>query len=128
MCTSNHEKLTRKCAVHQCARIGSVKNSLQMLKIVVYFEVLSVVNLENFKFKSVVFKLLEALQSRGSLWNTSITEYKNRHKKKYDELLQLLKDNVPNLNLAALKGTVVLCCIYKHEFKGEISYLFTEVV
>ena len=71
---------------------------------------------------SVVFKLLEALQSRESLWNTSITEYKNKNKKKpeYDELLELLKDDVPNLNLAALKGTVVLCCIYKHEFTGKI--------
>ena len=71
---------------------------------------------------SVVFKLLEALQSRESLWNTSITEYKNKNKKKtqYDELLELLKDDIPNLNLAALKGTVVLCCIYKHEFTGEI--------
>ena len=35
VCTLNQEKLTRKCAVHQCARIGSVKNSLQKLKIVI---------------------------------------------------------------------------------------------
>ena len=123
VCTSNQEKLTRKCAVHQCARIGPVKNCLQKLKIVVYFEVLSVVNssLNMVSWTdSVVFKLLEALKSRKSLWNTSITKYKNKNKKKteYDELLELLKDDVPNLNLAALKGTVVLCCIHRHKFTG----------
>lgn len=55
---------------------------------------------------SAVSVLLEALQSRESLWNTNVPEYKNRDKKKteYDELLVLLKDELPTVNLAALKG------------------------
>ena len=70
--------------------------------------------------ESAVSKLLEAMKSRKSLWNTSITEYKNKNKKKteYDELLELFKDDVPNMNFAAVKGKVVLCCIYRHEFTG----------
>ena len=44
--------------------------------------------------------LLEALNSRESLWNTNITENKDKNKKKreYDELLELLKDDCPSLN------------------------------
>ena len=53
--------------------------------------------------------LLEALKSRESLWNTNITEYKDKNKKKreYDKLLELLKEDCPSLNLATLKGSII---------------------
>ena len=53
--------------------------------------------------------LLEALKSRKSLWNTNITEYKdkNKEKREYNELLELLKEDCPSLNLATLKGSII---------------------
>jgi hypothetical protein len=49
---------------------------------------------------SAAYILLEALQSRESLWNTSVTEYKDKNKKKREyELLELLKNVCPSVNL-----------------------------
>ena len=58
---------------------------------------------------SVVFKLLGTLHSRESLWNASIADYmdKNVKKREYNELLELLKGDVSDGNLAALKGTTM---------------------
>jgi hypothetical protein len=56
-----------------------------------------------------VYILWEALQSRESLWNTSVTEYKDKNKMKqeYNEFLELLKDVCPSVNLATLKGIIL---------------------
>lgn len=52
--------------------------------------------------------LLESLQSRESLWNTKIPSYKNRNTKKteYGELIEILKTDMPDIDLAALKGKI----------------------
>ena len=50
--------------------------------------------------------LLECLRSRESLWNTRVESYRDRNKKKaeHEEILQLLRDEVPGLDVAMLKG------------------------
>lgn len=45
--------------------------------------------------------LLEALRDRESLWNTKSDSYKNRNvkKKHYDKILEILKDDSPDVDL-----------------------------
>eukprot|EP00794_Sanderia_malayensis_P010569 gene10569-11690_t len=52
--------------------------------------------------------LLEALRSRESLWNSKSERYKNRNvkKKEYAEIKDMLKDEIPLLDLPALKGKI----------------------
>ena len=55
---------------------------------------------------SAMSLLLECLRSRESLWNTRVESYRDRNKKKaeHEEILQLLRDEVPGLDVAMLKG------------------------
>jgi hypothetical protein len=58
------------------------------------------------------------------LWNTSVTEYKDKNKKKqeYNELLELLKDVCPSVNLAALKGIILsLLCEFMREMQRKLD-------
>ncbi len=57
--------------------------------------------------------LLEALRSRESLWNSKSEKYKNRNvkKKDYAEIQEMLKDEIPLLDLPALKGKVLYIAI-----------------
>ena len=50
--------------------------------------------------------LLEYLRTRESLWNTKAESYRNRNKKKtdYEEVLELMRADVPGIDLAILKG------------------------
>lgn len=54
----------------------------------------------------VVSLLLEAVRKRESIWNTKSEEYKNRNIKKaqYEQVLQIIKDELPNVDLVSLKG------------------------
>ena len=56
--------------------------------------------------------LLEAVQSRESLWNTKAECYKNRNMKKYEyaELIQILKEEIHGIDLPALKGRPKFLC------------------
>ena len=61
-----------------------------------------------------ITNLLELLRSRESLWNIKSESYRDRNKKKteYTEILTLMKDEVPGIDLASLKGKLVK---YLHE-------------
>ena len=50
--------------------------------------------------------LLEALRDRQSLWNTKSESYKNRNIKKneYQEVVEIVKDDLPGIDLASVKG------------------------
>ena len=50
--------------------------------------------------------LLECLRSRESLWNTRVESYRDRNKKKaeHEEIPKKLRDEVPGLDVAMLKG------------------------
>ena len=50
--------------------------------------------------------LLEALQSRESLWNIKAASYRNRNVKQreYTELKDILHEEIPEVDLAAIKG------------------------
>lgn len=50
--------------------------------------------------------LLEALRDRQSLWNTKSESYKNRNIKKneYQEVVEVVKDDLPGIDLASVKG------------------------
>ena len=54
------------------------------------------------------YMLLEALKSKESLWNKRVESYRNRNVKKleYDELQELLRDEIPDLDLPSLKGKI----------------------
>ena len=72
--------------------------------------------------------LLEAVREKESLWNTKSEAYKNPNVKKahYEEVLQVIKEELPDVDLASLKGmptTVVIvnikqqCMIYIAKLK-----------
>ena len=50
--------------------------------------------------------LLEGLRDRQSLWNTKSESYKNRNIKKneYQEVVEIVKDDLPGIDLASVKG------------------------
>ena len=50
--------------------------------------------------------LLEALRDRQSLWNTKSESYKNRNikKKDYQEVVEIIKEDLPAMDLASVKG------------------------
>ena len=50
--------------------------------------------------------LLEALRDRQSLWNTKSESYKNRNikKKDYQEVVEIVKEDIPSVDLASVKG------------------------
>ena len=55
--------------------------------------------------------LLEALHARESLWNSKEVVYrgKNIRKREYEEIVALLRDDMPNINLPAVRGTIFSC-------------------
>ena len=55
--------------------------------------------------------LLEALHARESLWNSKEVVYrdKNVRKREYEDILALLREDMPNINLPAVKGTIFFC-------------------
>lgn len=59
----------------------------------------------------VVSSLLEAVRKRESIWNTKSEEYKNRNIKKaqYEQVLQIVKEEMPNVDMVSLKGMCHFC-------------------
>ena len=57
---------------------------------------------------ALVSLLLEALQDRESLWNSRSEKYKNRitEKKEYEEILAILREDWPDVDLSAIKSKV----------------------
>ena len=57
---------------------------------------------------SNISTLLEALHARESLWNSKELIYrdKNVRKREYEEIVALLRDEIPNIDLPAVKGTL----------------------
>ena len=55
--------------------------------------------------------LLESLRSRESLWNSKVDSYRDRNKKKteQEEIIQLLRDEVPDIDLPTLKSKLEDC-------------------
>ena len=55
--------------------------------------------------------LLEALHARESLWNSKevVHRGKNIRKREYEEIVALLRDDMPNINLPAVRGTIFSC-------------------
>ena len=55
--------------------------------------------------------LLEALHARESLWNSKevISRDKNIRKREYEEIVALLRDDMPNIDLPAVKGNIFSC-------------------
>ena len=55
--------------------------------------------------------LLEALRARESLWNSKEVVYrdKNVRKREYEEILALLREDMPNIDFPAVKGTIFFC-------------------
>ena len=55
--------------------------------------------------------LLEALHARESLWNLKEVVYRdnNVRKREYEEILALLGEDMPNIDLPAVKGTIFFC-------------------
>ena len=53
----------------------------------------------------LVSLLLEALRARESLWNSRSENYKNRNtkKKEYEEILAILREDWPDVDLPAIK-------------------------
>lgn len=56
--------------------------------------------------------LLEALKVRESLWNSKILEYRDRNVKKtqYEEIVAILSEDIPDIDLPAVKGTCQYFC------------------
>ncbi|XP_068752661.1 uncharacterized protein [Montipora capricornis] len=68
----------------------------------------------------VVTLLLEAVREKESLWNTKSEAYKNRNVKKaqYEEVLQVIKEELPDVDLASLKGKIQsLRTFYREEVR-----------
>ena len=57
---------------------------------------------------ALVSLLLEALRDRESLWNSRSEKYKNRNtkKKEYEEILAILREDWPDVDLSAIKSKV----------------------
>ena len=61
--------------------------------------------------------LLEALRVRESLWNSRSVNYKNCNtkKKEYEEILAILRENWPDVDLPAIKSKAsVSSCDFRH--------------
>ena len=57
---------------------------------------------------ALVSLLLEALRDRKSLWNSRSEKYKNRNtkKKEHEEILAILREDWPDVDLPAIKSKV----------------------
>lgn len=62
----------------------------------------------------VVTLLLEAVREKESLWNTKSEAYKNRNVKEvqYEEVLQVIKEELPDVDQASLKGMPTTVILY----------------
>ena len=61
---------------------------------------------------ALVSLLLEALRARESLWNSRSENYKNRNtkKKEYEEILDILREDWPDVDLPAIKSKANVFC------------------
>ena len=59
--------------------------------------------------------LLEALKVRESLWNSKSHQYKDKNikKREYEEILSILREDMPNVDLTSLKGINNIFCFGK---------------